>query len=69
MKVFDTYANYYNLLYKEKDYETEVAYVDQLIKKYKPGASSLILAVGQENMPITLARKTIRLKVWTCRNL
>jgi len=32
--VFDNYAKYYNLLYKDKDYKNEVDYIDLLIKKY-----------------------------------
>jgi SAM-dependent methyltransferase len=34
MKIFDNYSNYYNLLYKDKDYSIEANYVRNLIKKY-----------------------------------
>ncbi len=34
MKVFDIYAEYYNLLYADKNYEEEVDYIDSLIKRY-----------------------------------
>ena len=34
MKIFDAYAEYYNLLYADKNYEEEVNYVDSLIKLY-----------------------------------
>jgi SAM-dependent methyltransferase len=32
--VFDAYSRYYDLLYKDKDYESEVNYVDKLLRKY-----------------------------------
>jgi len=41
MKVFDQYANYYDLLYKDKNYGAEATYIDSLIKKFNPGAQSL----------------------------
>ena len=34
-KVFDSYAAYYDLLYKDKDYKLEVDYIVKLLKKYK----------------------------------
>ncbi len=34
MKIFDIYAEYYNLLYADKNYEEEVNYIDSLIKCY-----------------------------------
>ena len=34
-KVFDSYAAYYDLLYKDKDYKLEVNYILKLLKKYK----------------------------------
>lgn len=34
MKIFDAYAEYYDLLYADKNYETEVNYIDSLIKHY-----------------------------------
>lgn len=40
--VFDTYANYYDLLYKDKDYEGEVEYIDKIIKKYTDKANSIL---------------------------
>ncbi len=42
MKVFDAYAGYYNLLYKDKNYNSEAEYIDKLIKKYKPGARKIL---------------------------
>ena len=40
--VFDKYAQYYDLLYQDKDYEAEADYVDKIIKKYNPSAQSLL---------------------------
>ena len=34
MSNFQEYANYYNLLYQDKDYQSEVDYIERLIKKY-----------------------------------
>lgn len=43
-KIFQRdYASYYNLFYKDKNYEEEVAYVHQLIEKYGiPNAATLL---------------------------
>ncbi len=41
-EVFNAYAKYYDLLYKDKDYAAEAAYIDGLIKKHKPGAQSVL---------------------------
>jgi SAM-dependent methyltransferase len=35
-KQFDIYAKFYDLLYKDKNYPEEAAYMDQLIKKHSP---------------------------------
>lgn len=42
MSVFDAYAEYYDLLYADKDYEGEVDYVHQLITAHYPDASTLL---------------------------
>ena len=44
-EVFNAYARYYDLLYKDKDYEAEAFYIDRLIKRYCPTAKS-ILSLG-----------------------
>lgn len=36
------YSKYYNLLYADKDYRKEVDYVADLLKKYQPGAKTLL---------------------------
>jgi SAM-dependent methyltransferase len=42
MSIFAKYAQYYNLLYSEKNYELEAAYIDVIIKKYNPKASTIL---------------------------
>ena len=40
--VFNEYASYYDLLYSDKDYESEAAYINSLLKKYRPDAKSIL---------------------------
>ncbi len=40
--VFADYARYYDLLYKDKDYEGEVNYINALIMRYNPKANSIL---------------------------
>jgi SAM-dependent methyltransferase len=42
MTVFDKYARYYDLLYKDKDYAGEARYVHGLIQHNAPAASSIL---------------------------
>lgn len=42
MSVFDAYAAYYDLLYRDKDYAAEAAYVDGLIRRHTCGARELL---------------------------
>ena len=42
MKVFDGYAKYYDLLYKEKDYRAEADYIIKFIKEYMPDAKNIL---------------------------
>lgn len=42
MTVFAEYAKYYDLLYKDKPYQQEVAYITKVLKKHVPDAKSLI---------------------------
>ena len=46
MEVFDRYAQYYDLFYRDKSYADEVEYVDALIKKYAVGEMTTILDLG-----------------------
>ena len=39
--VFDEYAQYYDVLYQDKDYEGEAKYIAGLLKKYAPNAEKL----------------------------
>ncbi|MFA4870531.1 MAG: class I SAM-dependent methyltransferase [Pedobacter sp.] len=41
-KVFNVLSNYYDLIYEQKDYAGEAAYIVQLIKSYSPKAKNLI---------------------------
>ncbi|MCX8085039.1 MAG: class I SAM-dependent methyltransferase, partial [Calditerrivibrio sp.] len=52
------YAKYYDLLYKDKDYEAEVEYVDSLIKRYNPTAKNILdLGCGTGRHAELLCRK------------
>jgi SAM-dependent methyltransferase len=42
MSVFCHYANYYDLLYKDKDYEAEANHVDEILQRYLPGNQSIL---------------------------
>jgi SAM-dependent methyltransferase len=44
--VFNNYAKYYNLLYKDKDYKSEAAYVDGLVKRFSEKTGKTILDIG-----------------------
>lgn len=39
---FNAYAKYYDLLYKDKNYQSECEYVSRLIKKFQPNAHSVL---------------------------
>lgn len=40
--IFDAYAEYYDLLYTDKDYSAEATYIDALIKCYAPAAKHIL---------------------------
>lgn len=40
--VFDSYAAYYDLLYRDKDYAGETGYIDGLIRMYAPSAANIL---------------------------
>jgi len=47
---FGKYAEYYDLLYQDKDYEGEAGFVDDQVKKFAPGAKSILdLGCGTGN--------------------
>ncbi len=39
---FDHYSRYYDLLYQDKDYEGETEYVRELLRRFQPGAKSIL---------------------------
>lgn len=58
MSVFNYYSEYYDLLYKEKDYESEVSYIIELIEEFRPGAKSIIdFGCGTGSHDIIFAEK------------
>ncbi len=46
MKNFIKYAQYYNILYKDKDYKKEVDYVDHLIRRCAGNRKRILLDIG-----------------------
>lgn len=58
MKVFDHYAQYYDLLYSVKDYEAEANYVCALIDKFATGPRSILdLGCGTGSHGILFAQR------------
>lgn len=58
MKVFGDYARYYDLLYQDKDYQSEVDYIYSLIECYAQGSSSALeLGCGTGKHALLLAEK------------
>lgn len=55
--IFDAYAHYYDLLYRDKDYAGEAAYVNSFIRKYSTHASRILeLGCGTGGHAEQLAR-------------
>lgn len=42
MSVFELYAHYYDLLYKDKDYDGETEYIHQLVQRFAPRTNSIL---------------------------
>ena len=42
MSVFGEFAKYYDLVHQNKNYEKESAYVDSLIRRFKPDTRSIL---------------------------
>ena len=49
MEVFDAYAKYYDLLYKDKDYLGESEYVEKMIKRFDFNSGSAIIEVASND--------------------
>lgn len=57
-EVFDRYSNYYDLLYRDKDYTAEADYVDRLLQTHTSGARTILeLGCGTGGHAICLARR------------
>jgi SAM-dependent methyltransferase len=55
MKVFEKYAEYYDLLYQDKDYPSEANFIHDLIQKHFPHAESILdLGCGTGNHALAL---------------
>ena len=61
MSVFNEYARYYDLLYRDKDYVGEVEYVHRLLQAHAPGAQSL-LNLGCGSGPVSYTHLTLPTK-------
>jgi SAM-dependent methyltransferase len=58
MTVFLDYAQYYDLLYRDKDYDAESDFVHRLIQKHSPGAESILdIGCGTGLHAFSLAEK------------
>ena len=56
-EVFDAYARYYDLLYRDKNYKEEAEYVSEYINNLAPKASSILeLGCGTGNHAEYFAR-------------
>lgn len=59
--VFNEYARYYDLLYKDKDYEAEAEYVHWLIQRHRAGATTILeLGSGTGKHAVLLADRGYR---------
>jgi SAM-dependent methyltransferase len=57
MSVFGNYSQYYDLLYRDKDYVGEVKFIDQLIQTYAPQSRRVLeLGCGTGHHAVLLAK-------------
>jgi len=58
MPVFKDYSNYYNLLYKDKDYAAEVNYITRMVNDHNPESKTVLnLGCGTGNHDFIFADK------------
>ncbi|WP_310481607.1 class I SAM-dependent methyltransferase [Chamaesiphon sp. VAR_48_metabat_403] len=58
MTIFNNYARYYDLLYRDKDYNAEAEFIDRLIQAQAPNTSTILeLGCGTGNHALLLAEK------------
>jgi SAM-dependent methyltransferase len=58
VSVFANYANYYDLLYQDKDYVGEADFIHNLLKKYAPDAKTIMeMGCGTGNHAMLLAKE------------
>ena len=58
MDVFGDYAKYYDLLYRDKNYDGEAEFVDGLLRAYAPAARTLLeLGCGTGALAVRLAER------------
>ena len=58
MTIFNNYARYYDLLYRDKDYTAEAEFIDRLIQQQAPNTSTILeLGCGTGNHALLLAEK------------
>ncbi len=58
MNIFDNYARYYDLLYRDKDYSKEAQFVHQIIQTHAPNALDLLeLGCGTGIHAVELAKQ------------
>ncbi len=63
MSVFGAYADYYDALYRDKDYGAEAAFVHRLLKRHAPQARSLFeIGSGTGRHAIELVRRGYHLE-------
>lgn len=57
MSVFEEYAYYYDLLYKDKDYKKEAKYIDMLLKKQDKKINTILnMGCGTGNHDVELSK-------------
>lgn len=61
MSVFGRYSSYYDLLYRDKDYQGEAEYIESIIGRFNPGAKSILdLGCGTGKHAAILAQKSYK---------